>query len=221
MRWRSLAVVFVICGLGSRLALADDVPLPTPQGESEPEAAAEGGGGGAPAEEPKEKEPHPEPRVIIDAAGPGASGKRSKTTDAVQAAARRGFWGKAVGCYKLAAWEDPKLAIDATLRIDIRGGAVKKASLQKPAQPKKKTKKKKAAKSKADEVGACLAKRLVGLSMPKGVRTSTSLRVQIYPGDDPISAPPKRATQGQKSKPEVRRNRSRNRKKNVSSAPRS
>ena len=138
-----------------------------------------------------ETKAHPDPRVIIDVASK-SNKKKDKNADAIQAAARRGFWGKTVSCYKLAAWSDPKLEIDVTLKVDVRGGAVKKATVQKPEAPKKKTKKKKT-KSAVDEVGACLAKRAVGLAMPKGVKTATSLRVQVYPGDDPIPPPPSKA----------------------------
>jgi hypothetical protein len=120
-------------------------------------------------------EPHPDPRVIIDA----VSSKPDKRTDAVQAAARRGFWGKVVGCYKRGASKEPKLEVDASLRIEIRGGVVKRAQLLKQKRAGARDSRAKA----ADEVGACLAKAAVGLSMPDGVGTAASLRIRVSPGD--------------------------------------
>jgi hypothetical protein len=187
VRWSVSSLLVITLSLGSALALAQGAAEPTPPKDELPPAESEKDEGAKdePKEQPKEeRKPHPEPRVIIDV----ATKKKTKTSEAIQAAARSGFWGKTVGCYKKVAWEDPKLEVDVTLRVDVRGGAIKKATVQKAPAPKKKTKKKKA-KSKTDEVAACLAKRAVGLSMPKGIRTATSLRVQVYPGDDPIPPP--------------------------------
>ncbi len=195
MRWAGSSLIVLALAFASAGARAQEAGEPPPPKDPPPSE---------PEQEPKDEEkddakdegekgegdgarkPHPEPRVIIDV----STKKRTKTSDAVQAAARRGFWGKTVGCYKKVAWEEPKLEVDVTLRVEVRGGSIKKATVQKAPAPKKKTKTKKKAKSRAAEVGACLAKRAVGLSMPKGVKTATSLRVQIYPGDDPVPPPP-------------------------------
>ena len=123
----------------------------------------------------QEKAPHPEPRVVIDVTTP----KASKSGAAVQAAARRGFWGKAVGCYKQSAKDAPALEIDATLTTDVRGGAVKRADFKKGKQGKRSREQQK----KVDAVGRCLAKQIVGLEMPKSARGFFTLQVHIRPGD--------------------------------------
>jgi hypothetical protein len=123
----------------------------------------------------QEKAPHPEPRVIIDVTMP----KSSKAGAAVQAAARRGFWGKAVGCYRQSAKDAPALEIDATLTTNVRGGAVKKADFKKA----KRGKRSRDTQKKADAVGRCLAKQIIGLEMPKDARGFFTLQVHIRPGD--------------------------------------
>ncbi|NUO47319.1 MAG: hypothetical protein HOV80_00535 [Polyangiaceae bacterium] len=215
MRHLGLALLILVPFLGTGAAFAQETADPPPAKEPAPPSDA------PPADEPDEGQkddaskddakdetkPHPDPRVIIDVTSKAKKKKdknADKNADAIQAAARRGFWGKTVGCYKLAAWSDPKLEIDVTLRVDVRGGAVKKATVQKPEAPKKKNKKKTKTKSAADEVGACLAKRAVGLAMPKGVKTATSLRVQVYPGDDPIPPPPSKSAPA-KDKPKPKK----------------
>jgi hypothetical protein len=123
----------------------------------------------------QEKPPHPEPRVVIDVTVP----KASKSGAAVQAAARRGFWGKAVGCYKQSAKDAPALEIDARLTADVRGGAVRRADFKKGKQGKRSREQRK----KVDTVGRCLAKAIVGLEMPQGTRGFFTLEVHIRPGD--------------------------------------
>lgn len=124
----------------------------------------------------EERPHHPEPRVIIDAAA-----KREADARSIQAAARRGFWGKAVGCYRPGLAEDPDLVIDAGFDVEVRGGAVRKAT------PRRRGGKRggSARTTPPRAVSACIAKRLIGLAMPDGVRTSATIRVRIAPGDPP------------------------------------
>jgi hypothetical protein len=200
VRRLGLALLVLVPLVGARAALAQETADPPPSDTTSNDDASKDDASKDDASKDDaskdDTKAHPEPRVILSVASKSKK-KKDKNADAIQAAARRGFWGKTVSCYKLAAWSDPTLEIDVTLRVDVRGGAVKKATVQKPEAPKKKTKKKqkKKAKSAADEVGACLAKRAVGLAMPKGVRTATSLRVQVYPGDDPVPPPPPKEKQ--------------------------
>lgn len=119
---------------------------------------------------------HPEPRVIID-----ATAKREADARSIQAAARRGFWGKAVGCYRPALAEDADLVIDAAFEVEVRDGTVRRATARRrggkrggSARPRP-----------ASVVAACIAKRLVGLAMPDGVRATATIRVRMAPGDPP------------------------------------
>jgi hypothetical protein len=125
----------------------------------------------------QEKSPHPEPRVVIDVTVP----KGSKSGAAVQAAARRGFWGKAVACYRQSAKGAPALEVDVTLTTDVRGGTVKKADFKKGKQGKRSREQQ----SRVDAVGKCLAKKILGLEMPKEARGFFTLQVHIRPGDRP------------------------------------
>jgi hypothetical protein len=126
--------------------------------------------------------PHPEPRVIIE-----VSAKRASDAAAIQAAARRGFWGKAVGCYKPALADHTELEVDASFQIEVRGGRIADASAAKPRGSKRGGKSRP---SGSAQVSACVAKRLVGLEMPGGLRSSAKLRLRLAPGDPPQQPSP-------------------------------
>lgn len=137
-----------------------DKPVPPKQGELGPLIG----------ERPPETG-HPAPRVIVDVLE--ARGMKKK---AAEAAARAGSWGKVVACYGKKAWADPKLEVDVKLRVSVSKGAVRSARLLR-------------AKSK-DAVETCLTKALVGVAMPKTKRATTAtLRVRVFPGDEPVPPP--------------------------------
>lgn len=159
MRWLTSALVAVVVGLGVASVSAQ----------------TRGDGSAGP------QQPHPEPRVIID-----ATSRRGEPALAIQAAARRGFWGKAVGCYRPEVAEDPKLVVDAAFDIEVRGGRIQHAAPRKARGGKRGGK---ARPSRSANVVACMAKRLVGLPMPEGLRASASVRVRIAPGDGPSATP--------------------------------
>lgn len=115
---------------------------------------------------------HPAPRVIVDVLD--ARGMKKKDAEA---AARAGSWSKIVGCYRRKAWAEPDLSVDTKLRLGVRGGTIRTARAM-------------TAKKKKDVVASCLADALLGVAMPKSKRgADVTIRVRVYPGDDPVPPP--------------------------------
>lgn len=129
---------------------------------------------------------HPLPRVTVEV----LSAKGGIKQAAIQATARREFWGKAVACYRKAAFMDQTLRVKKDFSVEIKNG---KAIVGK--RKKKNGKSKKAAdsaSSKADPLAiaeACVLESFNGLEMPNGKRTTATIQVRISAGDEPIAPP--------------------------------
>lgn len=135
---------------------------------------------------------HPLPRVIVDVeAARGALGQA-----AIQAAARRLYWAKAVACYRRHAWAEQGLRVDQRFDLDIRRGHTR------PVAPAGKRAKREPAPTSdtGRAVASCLREafedfdlglvdRPIARKGGKSIGTRARLRVRIAPGDEPIAPP--------------------------------
>lgn len=130
---------------------------------------------------------HPLPRVTVEV----LSAKGGIKQAAIQATARREFWGKAVACYRKAAFMDQTLRVKKDFNVEIKNGKAIVGKKKKKAGKNKKSADT-AKDSKADPLAiaeACVLESFNGLEMPNGKRTTATIQVRISAGDEPIAPP--------------------------------
>ena len=112
---------------------------------------------------------HPMPRVVISVLKLTGKVKR----DSVQAAARAGYWGKVIECYRPGALKNQSLRGETTLSVKIAKGTVQSARVITPMRDR--------------DVSACFAKRMAGLAMPKSRGAiGATMTIEVSPGDEPL-----------------------------------
>jgi len=169
-------------------AAAGQVKLLPSFGLGERAAPAARGALGELAKEAPEDPSHPLPRVTVDV----VSAKGMKAS-AIQAAARRGFWAKAIKCYRQAAHLNQSLRIDQTFNVQIANGKAKVSRGRPKVVKKKAVKKPDQAPSTAPDpkqtVDACILDSFQTLALPNGKKTTATINVRIAAGDEPIASP--------------------------------